>query len=83
MAARKRAKKKAAKKKVGWGGRRAGAGRPEGSGSGPSPDSRKNRIALMFTDDELAVLKARAKKLKLPVATVAYDTIAASMARWK
>ena len=79
MPARKAAKKKAAKKKGSWGGRRPGAGRPKGSGSGPSPDSRRNRVAVMLTDTELKTLRAAAKKKGLPVSTIAYQYIAKSL----
>ncbi|MCP5040923.1 MAG: hypothetical protein GY944_07815 [bacterium] len=96
MAARKTAKKRAKtrrtttkakttkagrKKKMGWGGRRPGAGRPKGSGKGPSPNSRKNRVAVMFTDTELTKLRALAKKRGVPVATVAYRLIERSLKR--
>ena len=56
MAARKKKASKG-KKKAKWGGRREGAGRPFGSGKGPSPLSRRNRVAIMLTDVELAALK--------------------------
>ena len=82
-AKKKTAKKKAAKKKsargVSWGGRRPGAGRPKGSGQGPSPDSRRNRVAIMFTDVELASLEGAAKKQKLPLSTLAYKLVARSL----
>ena len=83
MAARKSGrKKKAAKKKKGsWGGRRPGAGRPKGSGKGPSPDSRRNRVAVMLTDAELKKLKGVARKQGIPVSTAAYRYIAKSMGR--
>ncbi|MEE3327245.1 MAG: hypothetical protein VX252_07925 [Myxococcota bacterium] len=72
-------KKKAAKKKsarrASWGGKRPGAGRPKGSGQGPSPDSRRNRVAIMFTDDELAILKRDSKKQKIPLSTLAYELV--------
>jgi hypothetical protein len=71
-------KKKAAKKKT-WGGRRPGAGRPVGSGAGPSPLSRRNRIAVMFTDKEVTALGKLAKKAGVPVATVAHRKIARSL----
>ena len=79
------AKKKAGKKKSSgkkassWGGKRPGAGRPKGSGQGPSPDSRRNRVAIMFTDDELATLKRRAKKQKIPLSTLAYELVSRSI----
>ena len=78
MAARKSAKK-AAKKKGTWGGRRPGAGRPKGSGKGPSPDSRRNRVAVMLTDVELKSLRGQARKKGLPVSTVAYQHISKSL----
>ncbi len=70
-----RTPKRNVKQKSTWGGSRPGAGRPKGSGSGPSPHSRKNRVAVMFTDTELTRLKALAKKQKIPIATVAYRLI--------
>jgi DNA invertase Pin-like site-specific DNA recombinase len=82
MAARK-SKKKTAKKKGTWGGRRPGAGRPKGSGKGPSPDSRRNRVAVMLTDTELATLRSLAKKQGSPVSTVAYGFIARGLPRGK
>jgi len=78
MAARKTATK-TVKKKGSWGGRRPGAGRPKGSGKGPSPDSRRNRVAVMLTDVELRSLRSQAKKQGLPVSTVAYQYIAQSL----
>ncbi len=82
MPARKKkaAKKKKAKKGT-WGGKRAGAGRPKGSGSGPSPNSRRNRVAVMFRDTELKTLQAMAKRQKVPVATVAYEAVARALKR--
>ena len=80
---KKAAKKKVAKKKAArgasWGGKRSGAGRPKGSGQGPSPDSRRNRVAIMFTDVELASLEGAAKKKKLPLSTLAYQLVARSL----
>ena len=64
-----------AKKKGTWGGARPGAGRPLGSGKGPSPDSRRNRVAVMFSDTELRALKKIAKTQKQPLSTVAYAII--------
>ena len=84
MAARKSGRKKTAKKKKGtWGGRRPGAGRPKGSGKGPSPNSRRNRVAVMLTDTELRKLKGVAKKQRIPVSTAAYRFIAQAMGRGK
>ena len=83
MAARKKARKTKAKKagKGGWGGRRPGAGRPKGSGQGPSPNSRRNRVAVMFTDTELKTLNGIARKKRIPVATAAYELISRGLKR--
>ena len=72
---RKSAKKAKTKTKGTWGGARPGAGRPLGSGKGPSPDSRRNRVAVMFSDSELRTLKKIARAGKQPVATAAYEII--------
>lgn len=71
MATRKARKstKKKAKKPASWGGRRKGAGRPVGSGKGPSPDARYNRVAVMFNDEQIKRYKKNAKKAGLPVAS--------------
>jgi len=66
----------AAKKNYSWGGARPGAGRPKGSGSGPSPNARKNRVAIMLTDTELAKLTKVSKRKKVPIATLAYELMA-------
>ncbi len=66
----------AARKKYSWGGARPGAGRPKGSGSGPSPNARKNRVAIMLTDTELEKLSKVSKRKKVPVATLAYELLA-------
>lgn len=63
-------KKKATK--TGWGGERKGAGRPKGSGSGPSADARYSRVAVMFTAKEIKKLEKLGRKMKLPLATVVY-----------
>jgi DNA invertase Pin-like site-specific DNA recombinase len=81
MAARKKARKTMAKKAGGWGGRRPGAGRPKGSGQGPSPNSRRNRVAVMFTDTELKTLNGIARKKRVPVATAAYELISRGLKR--
>ena len=65
-----------AKKRVQWGGARPGAGRPKGSGSGPSPEARRHRVAVMLCDEELAALAALATALGKPLATVAYEFVA-------
>ena len=80
VAKKKAGKKKSSRKKASsWGGKRPGAGRPKGSGQGPSPDSRRNRVAIMFTDDELTTLKRRAKKQGIPLSTLAYELISRSI----
>jgi hypothetical protein len=90
MAARKKAskkkkvvrKKKAVRKKTaGWGGRRRGAGRPLGTGTGPSKHARINRVVAMLSNDELKILQAHAKREKLPLGTAAYRIIAQSLRR--
>jgi len=82
MAARK-STRKSTKKKGTWGGRRPGAGRPKGSGKGPSPNARRNRVAVMLTDTELSTLRSLAKKQGSPVSTVAYRFIAKGLPRGK
>jgi len=64
-----------------WGGRRPGAGRPKGSGKGPSPFARRNRVAVMLTDEELAALRSLATRSDIPVSTAAYRLIARSLSR--
>ena len=75
------ASRKASKKKSGWGGRRPGAGRPKGSGTGSSPQARINRVVVMINTDELAVLERVARKRKLPLGTAAYELMAAALKR--
>lgn len=67
--------------KKSWGGARVGAGRPKGSGSGPSPDTRKNRVAIMLSDKELAKLTRIAKRKGQPIATLAYELLAGGLKR--
>jgi hypothetical protein len=88
MTARKKkktAKKKTAKKrttrKSGWGGSRPGAGRPPGTGTGPSKDARINRVVAMLSNDELKTLQKHAKRQKLPLGTAAYQIIAKALRR--
>ena len=88
MAARKKSsrkkavrKKKVARKKAGWGGRRKGAGRPLGTGTGPSKHARINRVVAMLSNDELKTLQAHAKREKLPLGTAAYRIIAQALRR--
>jgi len=74
-------KKKAVRKKAGWGGRRRGAGRPLGTGTGPSKHARINRVVAMPSNDELKILQAHAKREKLPLGTAAYRIIAQALRR--
>jgi len=69
------------KKRSNWGGVRPGAGRPKGSGNGPSPDARKNRIAVMLSDSELERLETLAGLSGKPIATVAYEFVARGLRR--
>ena len=82
MAARKKtSKKKAVRKKKQWGGRRKGAGRPPGTGTGPSKHARINRVVAMLSNDELKILQAHARREKLPLGTAAYRIIAKALRR--
>ena len=47
-----------------------------GSGSGPSPNARKNRVAILLTDTELGKLTLLCSKKDKPVATLAYELMA-------
>jgi hypothetical protein len=81
-AKRKTSKKKTVrKKKSQWGGRRRGAGRPPGTGTGPSKHARINRVVAMLSNDELKILQAHAKREKLPLGTAAYRIIAQALRR--
>lgn len=66
-----------------WGGPRKGAGRPPGTGPGPSPDSRRNRLTILLTDAEMTALRKLAEERDLPVGTVAYEIVALSLRRAK
>jgi hypothetical protein len=88
MAARKKAtkkksvrRKKTTTKKSSWGGSRKGAGRPLGTGTGPSKHARINRVVAMLSNDELKVLQGHAKREKLPLGTAAYRLLAKSLRR--
>ena len=63
------------------GGPRKGAGRPPGTGPGPSPDARRNRVTILLADTELAKLRKLAERRDLPLGTVAYEIVARSLAR--
>ncbi len=71
----------AARRKSKVGGPRKGAGRPPGTGPGPSPDARRNRVTILLRDDELAKLKRLAGKRDLPFGTVAYEFVARALSR--
>ncbi|MEZ4281592.1 MAG: hypothetical protein R3F21_18455 [Myxococcota bacterium] len=66
-------------RKTSWGGARPGAGRPKGSGRGPSPLARKNRVSLMLSDAELAALETLARDADKALATMAYELVARSL----
>ncbi len=74
-------KKKSVRRKTGWGGRRRGAGRPLGTGTGPSKHARINRVVAMLSNDELKTLQAHARREKLPLGTAAYRIIAKALRR--
>ena len=64
-----------------WGGKRKGAGRPPGTGSGPSYESRNFRVMLMLTRAELEQLRALAAQRAIAVGTMAYEIVRAALAR--
>lgn len=72
---------KKSKKKGTWGGARKGAGRPKGTGTGQSPFSRRNRVAVMLTDTELRKLERDAMASRVPLSTRAHQIIARRLNR--
>ena len=64
-----------------WGGPRMGAGRPPGTGPGPSQHARRNRVTILLADEELQQLKTLADEQQLPLGTVAYGFIARGLKR--
>ena len=63
---------------------RKSAGRPApGTGRGPSPGARINRVVAMLSNDELKILKRIAREKKLPLGTAAYEIIARALKRSK
>ena len=72
-----------AKGSAGWGGPRLGSGRPPGTGSGQSPNARRNRVVIMLSDAEIARLKKLAARARLPAGTLAYDFFSRGMRRAK
>jgi hypothetical protein len=83
MATRKKVGKKrnSTNKSNSWGGRRPGAGRPVGLGTGPSKHARINRVVAMLSNDEFKKLQKHAKGAGLPLGTAAYRIIARSLKR--
>ena len=73
----------AVRKKGKVGGARKGAGRPPGTGPGPSPDARRNRVTILLRDDELAKLQKLADRRGLPFGTLAYEYVARALKRKK
>ncbi len=63
------------------GGPRKGAGRPPGTGPGPSPDARRHRVTILLRGEELAKLKRIADRRELPFGTVAYELFAGALKR--
>ena len=70
-------------KKTGWGGRRAGAGRPQGSGRGPSAKARINRVVVMLDEDDYKKLERHARKTKLPLGTAAFEIMNRALMRMR
>ena len=66
-------------KKRNWGGRREGAGRPPGGGTGPGDHARINRVVVNLSNDELKLAQSRARRLKLPLGTALYEIVARSL----
>ena len=66
-----------AERKGKWGGPRRGAGRTPA----PADTVRKNRVAIMLTDAELAKLQKLADEKELPLGTVAYEFVARGLKR--
>jgi len=72
-----------ARKKGKVGGPRKGAGRPPGTGSGPSAEARSFRVVVMLSADELRKLRTLADELDLPTGTAAYQIVARALRRRK
>lgn len=75
--------RKTPRKKNTWGGARKGAGRKKGGGKGPSPKSRRNRVAVMFTDVELRALRKHARARKVPLSTCAHQILSRRIALFR
>ncbi len=65
------------------GGPRKGSGRPPGTGPGPSPYARRNRVTILLSDSELKKLKRLADQRGWPFGTVAYEFVARGLKRLK
>jgi hypothetical protein len=63
------------------GGPRPRAGRPKGTGHKRPQDVRRHRVALLFSDVELAELKALANERGLPIGTAAHEIVARALSR--
>ncbi len=66
-----------ASKRMNWGGARPGAGRK----AGPQEQVRRNRVTVLLTDAEFALLHRVAKQKNAPVGTAAHEIISRSLAR--
>jgi hypothetical protein len=64
-------------RRTGRGGPRPGSGRPKG----PEADLRRNKVAFMVTDAELAKLQRLASERVLPVGTVVYEIVERALRR--
>ena len=71
------------KKRNSHGGKRVGAGRPVGSGPGPSKNQRKNRVSVMFSDQDFRLLKKAAKEKGLALATLVFKMLSHGLSRLK
>lgn len=68
-------------KKQGWGGRRAGAGRPKGSRRATGTKARINRVVVMLDEDDYRVLERQARRTKLPLGTAAFELMHKALTR--
>ena len=62
--------------------KRAKMGRPPGTG-GPPENVRRNRVAILLTDAELAKLHRMAEERDLPFGTLAHELLARALRRAK
>ena len=65
-------------RKATWGGPRKGSGRPT---TGPSPDTRRNRVTVLLRDDEISRLRTLAAKNDLPTGTQLYELVKRRLGR--